>query len=96
MQMENNKAKVIFTIDLQLFIIFLMLKLDGIINWQWIWVFSPFWIIWMIEWGMALFVAITCIEPKRKRHVPSGPRLVWDAKTGTLYGPHDTEDNAND
>lgn len=96
--MENNRAKVIFTIDLQLFIIFLMLKLDGIINWQWIWVFSPFWIIWMIEWGMALFVAITCIEPKRKHkyYVPSGPRLVWDAKTKTMYGPFDMEDNAND
>ena len=27
-----------------LFIVFLILKLCGVINWNWIWVFSPIWI----------------------------------------------------
>ena len=27
-----------------LFIVFLILKLCGVINWSWIWVFSPIWI----------------------------------------------------
>lgn len=32
-----------------LWIIFLILKLTGTVNWSWIWVFSPIWISWIIS-----------------------------------------------
>jgi hypothetical protein len=31
-------------LPLILFVIFLGLKITGVINWDWIWVFSPIWI----------------------------------------------------
>lgn len=88
--MEDNKVKITFTIDIMLFIIFLMLKLDGIINWKWIWVFSPFWIMWTIEVCIAMFVVLKDFKPKFRSYKPvrpCGPSLVWDAKTNTMYGP---------
>lgn len=87
--MKNNSVKINFTIDIMLFIIFLMLKLDGIINWKWIWVFSPLWIVWILEiciWILWL-IKDTCSKYKSISPIPSGPRLVWDAKTNTMYGP---------
>jgi hypothetical protein len=97
--MKDSKAKITITIDIMLFIIFLMLKLDGIINWKWIWVFSPFWIMWTLEASIALFIVLKDIKPKSRSYKPvrpCGPNLVWDAKTNTLYGPHSKEDDVND
>ena len=90
--MKNKKFT--FSIDTILFIIFLILKLDGIIDWQWIWVFSPLWIVWAIQICITIVAvvidAIVNREPKYKSyHVPSGSTLVWDPKTNTMYGPFD-------
>jgi len=38
-----------------LFIVFLILKLVGVISWSWWWVFSPLWI------PFVLFIIILCI-----------------------------------
>lgn len=92
--MEN---KIRINVDIMLFIIFLMLKLDGIIDWKWFWVFSPFWIVWIIQFGLFILGAIQNMASKCKgKYVASGDPLVWDAKTGTLYGPYDMEENEND
>lgn len=98
--MENKKANIQFGIEMILFIIFLILKLDGIIDWQWIWVFSPLWITWTVQiiisvatiiW-VAIANAIVGHKYKSKRTFASGPRLVWDPKTSTMYGPCMDED----
>ena len=42
-------------------IIFLVLKLNGVINWDWIWVFSPIWIsiiVYAAYYLIALIIAI--------------------------------------
>lgn len=36
-------------------IVFIILKLVGVIDWSWIWVLSPFWI------GIAFWIAVTII-----------------------------------
>lgn len=91
----ENKIKI--NLDIMFFIIFLVLKLDGIIDWKWFWVFSPFWVVWGIQFALLLVGLIKSIEFKSKsKYVASGDPLVWDAKTGTLYGPFDMEENEND
>lgn len=91
-----EKTKITLQIDIILFIIFLILKLDGIIDWKWIWVFSPFWIIWCIQgclWVVAVIRNIIAVwQPKNLYRAPSGDPLVWDAKTSTLYGPWGSEE----
>lgn len=97
--MESSKIKFNFNIELILFIIFLILKLDGIIDWKWIWVFSPFWISWTIQICISIVtiiwvaIANAIVGCNSKRTFSSGPRLVWDAKTNTMYGPCMDEDN---
>lgn len=92
--MENKTIKI--NVDIMLFIIFLVLKLDGIIDWQWFWVFSPFWIVWIAQICIAIVCMIGNIMSKSKyKHIESGAPLVWDAKTGTMYGPN-MEENEND
>lgn len=82
------ESKIRINVDMMCFIIFLMLKLDGIIDWKWIWIFSPFWITWIVQIIIAIVVSIPKIEFNRKgRYVASGAPLVWDAKTNTMYGP---------
>lgn len=44
--MNNNSSRI--TLGDVLFIVFIVLKLVGVINWSWIWVFSPLWIGWII------------------------------------------------
>lgn len=83
----ENKIKI--NVDVMLFIIFLMLKLDGIIDWKWIWIFSPFWIMWIAQIAIAIIVSIPKIDFNYKgRYVESGAPLIWDAKTNTMYGPN--------
>ena len=107
--MENKKTtqpNIHFGIELIVFIIFLILKLDGIIDWKWVWVFSPLWIVWAVQ--VCIWVLQICIigiaeianaiqgyrwKCSLLRPHTSGPSLVWDAKTSTLYGPCMTEDN---
>lgn len=93
--MENKKY--IIHVDIILFIIFLILKLDGIIDWKWVWVFSPLWIVWCIQACLCIAAAIAKATAgwvlKNMYRAPSGDPLVWDAKTSTLYGPWSAEDN---
>jgi hypothetical protein len=47
--MNNNKGGI--TLSDTLLIIFVVLKLVGVIHWSWIWVLSPLWIsvlLWLI------------------------------------------------
>ncbi len=39
-------------LDIVIFVVFLVLKLCGVITWSWWWVLSPIW----ISWGIALLV----------------------------------------
>ena len=40
-----------------LFLVFLILKLTGVINWSWWWVFSPMW----IDLGLSLIILIVLV-----------------------------------
>ena len=45
--MDNDKKKVVINgmpLTSVLFVVFLVLKLCGVIDWPWIWVFAPLWI----------------------------------------------------
>ena len=42
--MSNNIQKVSVSFTELLLVAFIVLKLCGVINWSWWWVFSPFWI----------------------------------------------------
>ena len=41
-----------------LFVVFLILKLLGKIDWSWWWVTSPLWISWALIIGVALLLAV--------------------------------------
>ncbi len=41
---------------LALFLVFLTLKLVGVITWSWWWVTSPLWIPWAAAFGFGIFV----------------------------------------
>ena len=90
--MEN---KIRINIDIMLFIIFLMLKLDGIIDWQWIWIFSPFWIMWIVQGWLILCAAIVSLfnfDNNTGRYVKPSIPLIWDPKTKEMYGPFEKEE----
>lgn len=73
-------------IDIILFIILLICKLDGIIDMKWVWVFCPIWSAWIISIVGFIITAIATREPKAKHNFAFGKPLIWDAKTNTLYG----------
>jgi hypothetical protein len=43
--MNNNS---VITLNGVLLVVFVVLKLVGVINWSWIWVLSPVWIGWLL------------------------------------------------
>ena len=45
-------------LDIVIFIVFLVLKLCGVITWSWWWVFSPIWITWSIVIVLIVIFAI--------------------------------------
>lgn len=45
-----------------LFVIFLVLKLCGLIAWPWIWVLSPLWISALIGMMVIALIAILCFQ----------------------------------
>lgn len=61
MKKENSNSEMGLTTVL--FLIFLVLKLCKIINWSWLWVFSPLWI-GIILW-LLIYLAL-CLYFKRK------------------------------
>lgn len=44
-----------------LFIVFLVLKLTGVISWSWWWVFAPLWIPTLLVAGIVLVGFIICL-----------------------------------
>lgn len=46
-----------FPVAFILGIVFIILKLCGVISWSWLWVLAPFWI------GLALFLALIVLIP---------------------------------
>lgn len=53
--MENKTTYNGFGLDIVLTIVFVILKLVGVIDWKWIWVLAPLWI------GIALVIVICII-----------------------------------
>ena len=99
---SNNSC---FNTSLIIFIVFLVWKLDGVVDWKWIWVFSPLWIMWFVQAIVSvvtlIVIAIANAITKANatstwKRYKSGPSLVWDPKTNTMYGPCMTEDNKGD
>lgn len=54
--MNNSSGGI--TLSGVLLIVFIILKLVGVINWSWIWVLSPLWISWIIIGLIYLYVII--------------------------------------
>ncbi len=52
------------TLPAALGILFIGLKLAGVIDWSWIWVLSPFWISFVV--GVAAGVGLAVIERKER------------------------------
>ena len=52
--MSESNTSVRFSFNFVLFVVFLVLKLTGTINWSWVWVTSPLWI--SVLWNIILFV----------------------------------------
>ena len=71
-----------------LFVVFLVLKLTGVINWSWWWVFAPLWIPLMIIIPVILLIAIMAsatnarfkasLKPKRSKEVDSLFKMMPD------------------
>ena len=53
----TGKASVTSSFPSLLGLLFIGLKLAGIIAWPWVWVLAPFW----IPLGLAVFVGIVCV-----------------------------------
>ena len=81
--MTNKQIQIHF--DWILAVIFIILKLNGILKWKWIWVFSPLWIGWIICLVSLAVIYIADKKPKSKPNLALGNRLVWDEKTNTMY-----------
>lgn len=48
-------------------IVFIVLKLVGIINWSWIWVLAPFWISFAIAFlAVLVFILAVCVSKTRR------------------------------
>jgi hypothetical protein len=64
--METTKnVKVSYNITTPLFLIFLILKLTGVINWSWFWVTSPLWIpLAIMVFVLGFFVLIAFLASK--------------------------------
>jgi hypothetical protein len=49
-----------------LFIVFLLLKLTGLINWSWWWVTSPLWIPIVFAFSISIFLLIFALVHREK------------------------------
>jgi hypothetical protein len=81
-------------LDIILTIVFVILKLDGVINWKWIWVLSPLWINYLIT-CIVFCIVYAFLNKKSKPYKPMvyGKRTLWDAKTGRIYGDFDERED---
>ena len=82
------KINITLTFQILLTVIFIALKLDGVLQWKWIWVLSPIWIDFLIGIIFSVIILIANREKKEKYkpHIAGGKRLMWDAETNTMYG----------
>ena len=55
--MSNSNVSTGVSFTGVLTIVFVVLKLVGVINWSWIWVLSPIWIGWII--GIIILIIVT-------------------------------------
>jgi hypothetical protein len=61
MKMSNKSPTVTIALPTPLFLIFLVLKLTGVIDWSWVWVTAPLWIPLVIFAGIFLFLAAIAV-----------------------------------
>mgnify|MGYP003537244444 CR=1 FL=1 len=59
--MSNSNKHNVIGLDIILFLIFLVLKLTGSIDWSWWWVTAPLWIGFAILFVIAIFMIISHI-----------------------------------
>ena len=67
--MNDNKTNINSGIGFAglLTIVFIVLKLMGIINWSWLWVLSPIWIPWALVIVVAVILAIIAAFKQKER-----------------------------
>ena len=63
-----------------LFIVFLVLKLTGNVNWSWLWVLSPIWIPIALFIGFALIFVLIFIVAIALGHNPSKVKMMFNKK----------------
>ena len=85
-----------------LFLFFLIFKLDGVITWKWIWIFSPFWITWFVSEMCRIIPKIiskiqNATENFKRNQANntrySGHKLYWDNDNKRMYVPFEVKEN---
>ena len=56
-------------------IVFIVLKLVGVINWSWLWVLCPLWIDILLT--VIVLVIITIIDNKTRKKTCNSGRIKW-------------------
>lgn len=59
---SNNNAQTVPAVSFEgaLALVFIVLKLTGVIDWKWVWVLSPFWVplvVFVLFFGVVVLVA---------------------------------------
>ena len=57
-------------------IIFVVLKLVGVIDWSWIWVLSPVWIS-LILWTVMIGIIVIICKKESRRKYRRSDRIKW-------------------
>ena len=70
--MENSLGR---GINVVLTIVFIVLKLAGVINWSWLWVLCPLWIDILLT--IIVLMVITIIDNKTKKKTWRSERIKW-------------------
>lgn len=74
--MENkNENSLGRGINVVLTIVFIVLKLAGVINWSWLWVLCPLWIDILLT--IIVLMVITIIDNKTKKKTWRSERIKW-------------------
>lgn len=60
-------------------VVFIVLKLTGVIKWSWIWVFSPMWIVTLIDICMIIIgiIALVATERRTRTKRERSARIKW-------------------
>ena len=64
---NNGRVSIGFSLPTVLTIVFLILKLCGVINWSWLWVFSPLWISISVTLVLVLVIIIIKLIARRRK-----------------------------